>query len=72
MNFLIPTDEFPMGPGEVSSYQIPCFSLTHTLSLQLEIQVAQGYLEAQCPIVHLSVSSTPNTCVKRSLSRMRP
>lgn len=72
MIFFIPTVTFPRGPGKVSSCQIPFFSLTHTLSLRSEIQVAQGNPEAQSPIVHLSVSSIPNTCVKRSLSRMRP
>lgn len=71
MNVLIPTNKFPRGPGSLQLSD-PLFCLTHTLSLLLEIQVAQGYLEAQCPDVHLSMSSTPNTCVKRSLSRMRP
>lgn len=72
MNFFIPTVKFPRGPGKVSSCQIPFFSLTHMLSLRSEIQAAQGNSEAQPRIVHLSVSSIPNTCVKRALSRMRP
>lgn len=72
VNFLIPKTQVTRSPGKVPSCQISFFSLTHILSPLSEIQVARDYPEAQRPVVHLSVSSTPNTCVKRSLSRMRP
>lgn len=62
MNFLIPKDKFPGAPGKVSSCPIPSFSPAHTLRLP-----AGGPLS-----VHLNLSIIPNTCVKRSRSRMRP
>lgn len=71
MTFLIPKDKGLEALAKSPAAWSPSSASPTPSAFLLEIQASQGQLEAQLP-AHLRVSSIPNTCVKRSRSRMRP